>query len=228
MTEFMKFKLPALIMSIFLTGAAVAADDQIIVFDWGGYEDPAFFTAYVDKYGSSPDYSFFSDEEEAFQKVRAGFKADLGHPCSQSIVKWRDAGIIEPIDTSRLKNWSKVMKNFAQMEGFQVNGEQWAIPVDWGATALTYHTDALTEEEASTLMSFTNPKFKGKVSLVDNVDDAYALGFLATGVMDWTKATDDDFKKSFRIPSKSTSQCEKISRRWSRGISSNEKWRNCS
>jgi spermidine/putrescine-binding protein len=196
MRVFKKFNISALIASLFISGAAIAADDQIIVFDWGGYEDPAFFTAYVDKYGASPEYSFFSDEEEAFQKVRAGFKADLGHPCSQSIVKWRDAGIIEPIDTSRLKNWSKVMKNFAQMEGFQVNGEQWAIPIDWGATALTYHTDALSEEEASTLMSFANPKFKGKISLIDNVDDAYALGFLATGVMDWTKATDDDFKKA--------------------------------
>ena len=27
----------------------------------------------------------FSDEEEALQKVRAGFRADLGHPCSQSL-----------------------------------------------------------------------------------------------------------------------------------------------
>ena len=99
MRVFKKFKITALITSIFFTGTAVSANDQIIVFDWGGYEDPAFFTAYVDKYGTSPEYSFFSDEEEAFQKVRAGFKADLGHPCSQSIVKWRNAGIIEPIDT---------------------------------------------------------------------------------------------------------------------------------
>ena len=108
MMVFKKFRISALIASLFVTSAAIAADDQIIVFDWGGYEDPAFFTAYVEKYGASPNYSFFSDEEEAFQKVRAGFRADLGHPCSQSIVKWRDAGIIEPIDTSRLKNWSMI------------------------------------------------------------------------------------------------------------------------
>ncbi len=193
---FRNIKISTLIASLFFSNSIVAANDQIIVFDWGGYEDPAFFTAYVEKYGSSPEYSFFSDEEEAFQKVRAGFRADLGHPCSQSVVRWRDAGIIEPIDTSRLKNWSKVMSNFAQMEGFQVNGEQWAIPIDWGATALTYNTEAVTEEEASTLMSFTNPKFKGKISLIDNVDDAYALGFLAVGVMDWTKASNEDFKNA--------------------------------
>ena len=182
--------------SLFFANLAVAADSELIVFDWGGYEDPAFFGAYVEKYGDSPTYSFFSDEEEAFQKVKAGFKADLGHPCSQSVVKWRNADIIVPIDTDRLKNWSKVDSGFANMEGFLVDGVQWALPIDWGATALTYNAEEVTEEEASSLLAFADPKFKGRVSLIDNVDDAYALGFLATGVKDWTKATDSDFKKA--------------------------------
>ena len=93
---------------LLFSGSVYAADSELIVFDWGGYEDEMFFQDYMEKYGEPPTYSFFSDEEEAFQKVRAGFRADLGHPCSQSVVKWRNAGIIVPIDTSRLKNWSKV------------------------------------------------------------------------------------------------------------------------
>ena len=88
--------------------SAFAADSELVVFDWGGYEDEMFFQDYMKKYGDAPTYSFFSDEEEAFQKVRAGFRADLGHPCSQSVVKWRNAGIIKPIDTSRLSNFDKV------------------------------------------------------------------------------------------------------------------------
>ena len=76
----------AFVFSLFFANISLAADSDLIVFDWGGYEDPGFFGAYVEKYGDSPTYSFFSDEEEAFQKVRAGFRADLGHPCSQSVV----------------------------------------------------------------------------------------------------------------------------------------------
>jgi len=186
----------AFISSLFFANMVIAADSELIVFDWGGYEDPGFFGNYVEKYGDSPTYSFFSDEEEAFQKVRAGFRADLGHPCSQSVVKWRNADIIVPIDTSRLKNWGKVDPGFASMEGFQVDGIQWALPIDWGATALTYNANEVSEADASSLYAFADPKFKGRVSLIDNVDDAYALGFLAVGVMDWTKATDADFKKA--------------------------------
>ena len=177
-------------------GPASAADSELVVFDWGGYEDEMFFQDYMQKYGDAPTYSFFSDEEEAFQKVRAGFRADLGHPCSQSVVKWRNAGIIKPIDTSRLKNFSKVDPGFAGMEGFQVDGVQWALPIDWGATALTYNSDEVSAEEASTLYVFTDPKYQDRVSIIDNVDDAYALGMLAVGVKDWTKSTDEDFRKA--------------------------------
>ena len=195
MNTFFKLAVSAAAM-VSASGAALAADNDLIVFDWAGYEDPAFFEKYVDMHGDTPTYSFFSDEEEAFQKIRAGFQADLGHPCSQSVIKWREAGIIDPIDTSRLKNWNKVIRNFAYMEGFNVDGKQWIVPMDWGATALTYRTDLVSEAEATTLQSFTNPKFEGRISLVDNVDDAYALGFLATGVIDWNKATEADLDKA--------------------------------
>lgn len=195
MNSFLKIAVGAAALAS-VSSVAVAADKDLIVFDWAGYEDPAFFDDYIQKYGDSPTYSFFSDEEEAFQKIRAGFKADLAHPCSQSVVKWRNADIIEPIDTSRLSNWNKIIPQFANMEGFLVDGKQWAMPTDWGATALTYRTDMVSDAEAATLQSFANPKFQGRVSIVDNVDDAYALGFLATGVTDWNKATDEDFKKA--------------------------------
>ena len=177
-------------------GPANAADPELIILDWGGYDDPNFFSDYVDKYGDVPSYSFFSDVEEGFQKLRAGFKADLGHPCAQGVVKWREAGLIKPIDTSRLKNWSKVDEQFKQINGFNVDGTHWVVPMDWGATALTYHSDYVNSKDRNTLMSFADPKFKNKVSIVDNVNDAYALGFLAVGVTDWNKATEEDFKKA--------------------------------
>lgn len=176
------------------SGWAIAANDDLVVFDWAGYEDPEFFTAYTDKHGGPPTFAFFGDEEEAFQKLRSGFKADLAHPCSQSIVKWREADLLEPLDTSRIKEWDHVMKGFRDMPGFSDAGKQYVLPLDWGSTAMTYRTDLVDDADAATLASFADPKFEGRVSIGDNVDDAYALGFLATGVTDWTTATDEQFQ----------------------------------
>ena len=51
---------------------AQAADKDLVIFDWAGYEDENFYLSYIDKHGDKPTYSFFSDEEEAFNKKRRG------------------------------------------------------------------------------------------------------------------------------------------------------------
>jgi spermidine/putrescine transport system substrate-binding protein len=188
------FSITALLASTILAGAAFAEDKELVVFDWAGYEDPEFFTSFTEKYGDGPTFSFFSDEEEAFQKLRAGFKADLVHPCSQSVPKWMEAGLLAPIDTSRIKEWDNLEASFRDIQAYWKDGKPYFIPVDWGNTALTYNTELLSAEDASTLMSFVDPKHAGRISIPDNVDDAYALGFLATGVKDWTNATDEQFQ----------------------------------
>ena len=73
------------------------------------------------------------------------------------------------------------MPEFANMEGWNVDGKQWAVPIDWGSWPI-YNTEKVTAEEASSLQVLANPKFKDRVSLVDNVDDAFALGYLAVGI----------------------------------------------
>ena len=44
----------AFVFSLFFANISLAADSDLIVFDWGGYEDPGFFGAYVEKHGDSP------------------------------------------------------------------------------------------------------------------------------------------------------------------------------
>ncbi|MFZ1815880.1 MAG: extracellular solute-binding protein [Rhizobiaceae bacterium] len=192
-----------LLGSVCAVGIAVAGlspvhaeDGELTVFDWSGYEDPAFHPAYTEKFGDSPTFSFFGDEEEAFQKLRSGFKADIAHPCSQSVVKWREAGILEELDTSRITAWNDVLPGLKAMKNLMMteDGKAWLLPFDWGNTALTYRTDKLSDADVSSLKVFADPKYQGRVSIGDNVDDAYALAALAIGLKDWTGMTDDQFK----------------------------------
>lgn len=181
-------------LAAMLAGGIAAADDSLTVFDWAGYEDPNFFQSYIDKYGGPPTYAFFGDEEEAFQKLRAGFRADTSHPCSQSVPKWMEAGLLEPIDTSRIPLWKDLNPAFRDIKAYQKDGQHYFVPIDWGNTAVVYNTDLLKPADVQSLQAFADPKNQGRISIGDNVDDAYALAFLATGVKDWTRATDEEFK----------------------------------
>ncbi|MGI9464634.1 MAG: extracellular solute-binding protein, partial [Aestuariivirgaceae bacterium] len=173
-----------------------AADKELTLFEWSGYEDPEFHKAYVEKYKDSPQYAYFGDEEEAFQKLRAGFKADIAHPCTQSLPKWRAAGLIKPIDKSRITTWNDLMPQMRDMDGYQADGQVWAIPVDWGNTSMVYRTDKVDADDLQSVQVLAGDKYKGKISLPDNVDDVYALGALAIGMKDWTKMTDEQFKQA--------------------------------
>jgi spermidine/putrescine-binding protein len=180
-------------------GIAVArAADAPIIFEWSGYEDPLLNPAYMQKYPEGPEFSFFGDEDEAFEKLRAGFKADVAHPCSQSIVKWREAGMLQPLDTSKIAGWNDILPGFRSMKNLMTDdkGTTWFMPWDWGNTALLYRTDKVTEDEAQSLRILADPKFQGRVSIGDNSDDAYALAGLVIGLKDWAQMTDAQFKEA--------------------------------
>ncbi|HMO06464.1 MAG TPA: extracellular solute-binding protein [Paracoccaceae bacterium] len=173
---------------------AHAADPELIVFDWAGFEEQSLIEGYVEKHGQMPTYALFADDDEAFQKIASGFRADVVHPCSQMVSKYRDAGLIEPWDVSRIPEWPNIADRFKDSEVF-VDGETvWYIPTDYAFTAIAYNTDQVPAEDVASLSVFHNPKYQGRISLPDNTDDVWALGLLATGVSDWTEVSEEQFQ----------------------------------
>ena len=174
-----------------LTAAAQA--DGLLVFEYSGYEDPAYHQSYIATHGGSPDFAFFGDEDEAFQKLVSGFEADLTHICAGSVTKFTESGIIEPWDLLKITNWDNLNRD---LTGQQIGGdaEVYFMPTDYGSTAIAYNAEEVPAEDVASLNVFLNPKYAGRMTLPDNVDDAYALGYLATGVTNWQNATDAEFE----------------------------------
>lgn len=185
-------------LSAFIPALAVAEDAELIVFDWSGYEDPNFHPKYTEKYGDSPTFTFFGDEDEAFEKIRSGFKTDLAHPCSQTVVKWREAGLLEPLDTSKIAGWNDLNPKITAMKDLvtSADGKVWFMPWEWGNSLLTYNSEKIDEKDVQSIRSLADPKYKDRVSIGDSVDDAYALASLAIGLKDWTQMTDAQFQEA--------------------------------
>lgn len=179
---------------VLTAGTAQAADPDLLVFDYAGFEFPEYHSTYIEKNGDSPTFAFFGDEEEALQKVLSGFKADVAHICAGSVNKWKEAGILEPWDTSKITEYDNLDKNLTGQQVAGSDQDVWFIPTDFGSTAISYNTDEVPAEDVSTLQVFLDPKYEGRVSIPDNVDDAYALAYLATGVTDWQNVTDEQFQ----------------------------------
>jgi spermidine/putrescine transport system substrate-binding protein len=177
-----------------LAGAAGAQDSDLLIFDYAGFENPAFHTKYTEKHGQSPTWTFFGDEEEAFQKLRSGFQSDVTHICAGSVTKWVESGMLEPWDKSRIETYADLDKNLIGADAIDAAADTYFIPTDWGSTAVLYNTEQVPAEDVATLQVFTNPKYAQRIVLPDNVDDAYALAYLATGVTNWQNATEEQFQ----------------------------------
>ena len=123
----------------------------------GGNDIPELHPAYVEKYGGPPNYALFGEDEEAFAKVRAGYRPDVAHPCKVTLGRFRDAGLIKPIDVSRLPEWPNVWDELKSVEGVTTAEGTWHIPFDWGNASVLYRTDLVDpkyiEEESWELLS---------------------------------------------------------------------------
>jgi spermidine/putrescine-binding protein len=76
------------------------------------------------------------------------------------------------------------------------DGTAWLVPFEWGNTMLTYNPEKVAAEDVRSLRAFADPKFEGRVSIGDNVDDAYALAALVIGVKDWATMTEAQFAEA--------------------------------
>jgi len=172
------------------------------VFEWGTYENPNLWNA--GKYAFNRLYpnvevkfSFFVDESEALTKLQAGFKPDLVHPCGQSIRRWVDAGVIEPINISLIPLWKNMTEKFQTFDQNFVNEIPYFQPTDWGYTTVLYRPDLLEqmgipkydpvtgENQWDTYNLLFDPKggkMYKKIAIMDSAVEMFPQAALAAGI----------------------------------------------
>ncbi len=178
----------------FLGVPALAGDPDLVVLDWAGYDIEGVNAPYKEKYGDAPTYAFFASDDEALQRALSGFKADVIHPCSQMVAKYREIGLIEPWDISKIPDFASIDPKFLNSPTFKDDQGVWFLPTDWGAAATAYNTNEVPAEDVATLQVFIDPKYAGRTSLPNSSDDVWALAYLATGTTDWSNVSDEQFK----------------------------------
>ena len=177
--------------------AFAASDDHPTVFTWEGWDVPELHQSYLAKHGESPNMAIFGDEEEAFAKMRAGFKVDLTQPCTYKVPIWKDAGILSPIDTSRLSTWDDIIPSLKTIPGTYEGNNQYFFPTDWGLTSVLYRADLAPEYVGNESWGMLwDPKYKGRLSMADSLIDGVMVAAIYTGAKDPFNMTDDEMAKT--------------------------------
>ena len=177
-------------------GAKAAAADTPVLFQWEEYVEPPFLAEYRQTYRENPKTTIYADEDEAFAKMRAGFKPDVMGPCYYEFPRWQEAGLLQPIDTAKLKNWNKISPSLRNLPGLAAGpGKVWFVPHYWGNTSVTFRIDLAPEYVGKPSWNILfDPKYKGRVAALEGVDDTVPLIAKMIGVdaynmspADWAK-----------------------------------------
>jgi spermidine/putrescine-binding protein len=157
---------------------AAAEEVNLTLLEWNGYEYESFHPEYNAKYGGQPAVTFFADSQEAFQKMRAGFKCDLVHPCTGEVNQFKEAGLIKPLETDRIPRWGDIIPYLLTVKGVKIDGDYWFSPWDWGYSTVAFNPDTMGIQDA-TFDIFVDPKYKGKTAL----DSSIGVNIAIAGVI---------------------------------------------
>ncbi|MEX0808030.1 MAG: extracellular solute-binding protein [Dongiaceae bacterium] len=178
----------------------VRADTTITYFTWSGYDLPEMFPEYISKYGTPPTFAIFGEEEEALQKLRGGFTADISHPCTSNVRRWRDAEVITAIDVSRIERWDEIMPALKKPKGVEIDGQNYFMPWDWGNTSLLYRADLVDmTPEDETYAILLDERYAGKMSVFDSAETVAAIAGLLTGAKDPFDQTPEEITATFEL-----------------------------
>jgi spermidine/putrescine transport system substrate-binding protein len=166
-------------------------------FTYGGYDVPELFVPFQEKHGELPNLVPYGNNDDALTRVRAGYTADVTHPCNANMIRWIDLGLFQSIDTDRLSNWPDILPELVNLEGNEApDGRPWLAPVDWGQTSFTYRTDLVDlqgEEESWDLL--WDERYAGRIGIMASGAETWWCAAIKAGVPFEEIHTDEAFER---------------------------------
>ncbi|WML59333.1 ABC transporter substrate-binding protein [Neobacillus sp. PS2-9] len=144
---------------------------------WEGYADPKFVKGFEEKYGVKVTATYFGSSDELVSKLKGGGGNvyDVISPSSDVAGYLVKENLVSPIDLDNVPNYKRLASKLVEMDDVKKDGKVYGIPFTWGPDSLIYDADVIKNEPDSWNI-FWDPKYKGKVSLWDDISNIYLAG----------------------------------------------------
>ena len=155
----------------FLLGSCQKQEESLSLLVWEGYADPSFIHAFEEAHHCKVSASYMGSSDDLVAKLRGGSAAnyDVISPSSDVATSIAQAGLAEPLDLSRLPTYSQLSPKLREMPLVKANGQTFGVPFMWGPNPLLYDTTAVRARPRIPGRIFWDPKYKGKISVWDDL-----------------------------------------------------------
>ncbi len=163
------------ILALALTcGACKKKEDSLSLLFWEGYADSSFVHTFEENHHCRVVASYMGSSDELVAKLRGGSASnyDVISPSSDVAASIVRTGLAAPLDLSKLPSYAQLSAKLRDLPLVKSNGQVFGVPFMWGPNPLLYDTSAFAQPPDSWAV-FWNPKFKGKISVWDDLSTVY-------------------------------------------------------
>jgi putative spermidine/putrescine transport system substrate-binding protein/spermidine/putrescine transport system substrate-binding protein len=148
---------------------AVASDCTLTAIVWEGYTDSSFTDSFEQQTGCTVKATYAGSSDEMFAKFRAGRGRtyDLISASGDITERLYQAGLVRPIDTSKLEHYDEIFAPFQGGKWNTFDGTPYGVTFAWGPNVLVYNTEAVDPAPTSWDILFDD-EYSGKIAIPDN------------------------------------------------------------
>ncbi|MCU0571248.1 MAG: ABC transporter substrate-binding protein [Oculatellaceae cyanobacterium Prado106] len=148
---------------------AEAAGCSLSAIVWEGYTDPSFTQEFEQLTGCTVKATYAGSSDEMFAKFRAGRGRtyDIVSASGDITERLYKAGLVQPIDTTKLTNFESIFHPFQKAVWNSFDGQAYGVSFAWGPNVLVYDTQQVKSAPKSWDVLF-DPRYAGKISIPDN------------------------------------------------------------
>src|SRR5216683_1068546 len=163
-------------------GACKPKTETLSLLVWEGYADPSFLQPFEQSHHCKVVAAYMGSSDELVAKLRGGSASnyDVISPSSDVATSIVRAGLVIPLDLSKLPTYSQLSAKLRDLPLVKANGQVYGVPFMWGPNPLLYDTTVFKEPPDSWNILWDR-KFQGKISVWDDLSSVYMaaqiLGF---------------------------------------------------
>lgn len=171
--------IPILTSSLF-TSCMIDSNKTVLhIFNAGDYIDEDLLSQFEDETGIEVSMDIFETNEMMYQKVKGGTSGyDLIIPSDYMIEKMKKENLLDKIDFENIPNYQNIDDKFKGLEYDPKN--EYSIPYFWGTYGIMYNKKLVTDPVDSWDILW-NPKYKGKILMLDAVRDSMGVALKKLG-----------------------------------------------
>lgn len=174
-------KIASIVVGVLLICGCDPSKEELHVFNWSDYVSPEVVASFEAENNCKVIIDAFDSNEAMYAKLKAGAAGyDIVVPSSYQVEMMAREGMLEELELSKISN---ATSNFAEEYQTQVLDTtfRYSFPYVVTYTGFIYLKDKASEADVSSWAVLGNQKFRGKISLLDDIREVIGIGLMYNG-----------------------------------------------